>query len=124
MSMVTEFKLDIDKAGVDLKRIARVFSMLSIKMSTGNIYDTKNGYHVYIRTDDDYSDQTVCMVQVLCGSDYNRELFNLIRIHKGTSDWNVLFDKKFDKNFNLLSVEKFNPHLTLAFEKLIFDGHI
>lgn len=38
----------------------------------------------------------ILMAQVLCGSDWGRELHNLRRIRAGVKDWNILFETKLE----------------------------
>src|ERR1017187_9682232 len=39
----------------------------------------------------------ILMGQVLCGSDWGRELHNLRRIKAGVKDWNILFESKLEE---------------------------
>jgi hypothetical protein len=52
------------------------------------------GLHVLglVKTSSPHTDEQVILAQLLCGSDVNRERFNLQRVRQGIREWNVLFE--------------------------------
>ena len=61
-----------------------------------NIYDSPggNGLHVIATVWDRwaFADWTICMVQLLCGDDWKRSMFNFRRLRHGGKNWNLLFE--------------------------------
>ncbi len=97
-------KLDIDgkdanpvdvgnEIGFKLKKLSDVLDVTVEKIS---VYETKNGYHVYIEisTDIELDGKDVTFIQLFLGSDCYRELYNYVRCkipnYSGKS-FNVLF---------------------------------
>lgn len=98
--MTTELKLDYDNITVkDVQLIfhhrawlLKYFSILEIEA-----FETKNGYHVLVTVDEDIDPRDVMLIQILLGSDINREIFNFIRNYNGElmKHWNRLYTKKY-----------------------------
>lgn len=60
-------------------------------------FQTHKGWHVRIKVNSYLSDKDILISQLLCGSDYKRELRNYVRILSGkfkNQEWNVLFCEK------------------------------
>ncbi len=60
-------------------------------------YKTHKGYHIYITTHSQYriSNKRIVELQLIYGSDPQREIHNLERIEKHIKNWNVLFNSKY-----------------------------
>lgn len=94
--------LDEKRFAVHVKMIA---SMCSITLETKAIHKTERGIHVILTAE--WSDkqpitptEIVCL-QILLGSDFKREAFNLLRAHNlgdapafWQDRWNVLYTEK------------------------------
>ena len=85
---------------VDWKRLKIVKKMLdlSIDFEQSRWAKTKHGYHIYLFLKNVLDEKAICFIQCAMGSDYRRELFNWMRILRGTwkrRTFNVLFTKKF-----------------------------
>ncbi len=61
------------------------------------VYKTHKGYHIYITTyyKHKLSDKKIVELQLIYGSDPQREIHNLERIKRGIKNWNVLFSSKY-----------------------------
>lgn len=97
-------QLDIDTSidNVRFKRIADILRY-QYKILDVEVYNTENGYHVYIKIDRLLEDLELVSLQILYGSDIYREAHNLKRIKEDCWDnWNLLFQRK----------EIYNPSLT------------
>jgi hypothetical protein len=77
-------------------------------LSEIEIYTTNHGFHIYINSETFkyYNKATIILMQLLCGSDTKRELFNYQRIIREPKmqNWNVLFKQKYKGN-QLISQE-------------------
>lgn len=100
MGFMTCLKLDID----NYLSITRIFEVNSIYTSCSDnelinlrVFKTNHGYHVYLWYRNKIPDHEIIMLQMAMGSDFRRELFNMIRIRKwnSQSNWNVLFTRKY-----------------------------
>jgi hypothetical protein len=69
---------------------------------------TKHGLHLRISFDSDkkLDDRDIIFGQLICMSDYRREIFNWLRAMSGCKHFNALFKFKVDSNNKLLSCEK------------------
>ena len=54
-------------------------------------FETKRGYHIYIKLKEDIDAETVNMLQFLLGDDRTRVKINQWRIKRGIPRWNKLF---------------------------------
>jgi len=103
-------KLDLDgkySLSTFLDRIW-ILKYLGIKVVNVRIHDTINGFHARLICDNQIDDVKACFIQALLGSDYRREFCNLLKIERGTKNWNVLFKQKWrtDKLGNEVQVSK------------------
>jgi hypothetical protein len=111
-------KLDLDgKYGLSefLKRIW-ILKYLGLRVVKVLVHDTVNGFHVRLVCDTQIDDIKTVLIQALLGSDYRRELCNLLKIERGSQHWNILFKEKWatDKlgNEYKVSKETYNKELS------------
>ncbi|MGQ4915648.1 MAG: hypothetical protein ACP6IU_13040 [Candidatus Asgardarchaeia archaeon] len=121
-------KLDLDgKNGLDvfLQRMW-IIKYLGLRVEDVKVYDTINGYHLYLYCNNAIDDLRAVLFQALLGDDYRRALCNYLKIVHGSTNWNVLFKAKYKINQLgeriKVSEEKFNPELTNKIKDLIFLG--
>ena len=79
-------------------------------------YETNKGYHVAVVIEADLEPRDVLLLQVLMGSDIQRDIYNFIRKYNGENieDWNKLYTKKWiilGTNPRKTSVERECPDL-------------
>jgi len=89
-------KLDLDgKYGLSnfLNRIW-IIKYLGLRVNRVLVHDTINGFHVRLICDNHIDPLKTILIQALLGSDYRRELCNLLKIERGAKHWNVLFKEK------------------------------
>jgi hypothetical protein len=106
-----ELKIDIDgkfhekQLTERLMLLRRIFQMKNIKIDKKK---TKHGYHLRISFDSpkQLGDRDIIFGQLICMSDYRREIFNFLRAMSGCKHYNALFNSKCDNNNKLLSCEK------------------
>jgi len=104
-------KVDLDKKE-NLKNIKQRIKLINYSLDLGikkfEILETAKGYHlrIPIKIRANISDMDIVVLQLLLGDDYKRGLMNYKRVKRGESKWNVLFTAKYDKNNNLLSMER------------------
>jgi len=111
-------KLDLDgKNGLSLflDRIW-ILKYLGIKVVKVKIHHTTNGFHARLVCDNHIEPVKAILIQALLGSDYRRELCNLLKIERGCKNWNILFKRKWktDKLGQevLVSQEKYDRELS------------
>ncbi|RLG54494.1 MAG: hypothetical protein DRO00_01170 [Thermoproteota archaeon] len=111
-------KLDLDgKNGLDvfLER-AWIMKYMGLKVVAVRCSHTTNGYHLELDLDNEIDDIKAVFMQLALGSDYRREVCNLLRIERGCKDWNILFKRKFKINKLgqrvKVSEEKYDPELS------------
>jgi hypothetical protein len=101
---MTLLKLDIDdsdpvNAGRELRYRVEFINRLCGRqvITLSKVYQTTNGYHAYLDSIDTLNDPYTVIFQLLLGSDWKREAFNLNRIFKSQSmeEFNVLFSEKY-----------------------------
>ena len=93
-------KLDLDgKNGLDtfLNRMW-IMKYLGLKVVNAKVYHTTNGYHLVLELDNEIDDLKAIFMQLALGSDYRREVCNLLKIERGCKDWNTLFKAKYKVN--------------------------
>lgn len=121
--MVTEFKLDIDTPKARtyatqrwFRRILKVIAMLDLEIYTKDIrvMTTQHGFHVYLKTERYFTALEICMIQSLMGSDYKREIFNLLRIKQGCENWNVLFSNKYQYDVETKKLVKISEEKVIS----------
>jgi hypothetical protein len=61
-----------------------------------DVSKTRKGYHVRIKIQKKLDDRDLLLLQILLGSDINREIYNFVRQQNGEllKNWNRLYDKK------------------------------
>lgn len=117
-----ELKLDLDgRRGLQtLEERLWITKWLGLRIGDAKVKDTVNGFHAILTCDNEIDDVKAAFIQALLGSDYRRELCNLLKIERGSKEWNVLFEKKYKvgplSGKCQVSEEKDNPQLS---EKLI-----
>jgi len=121
-------KLDLDgKYGLSifLDRVW-ILKYLGLKVVKVKIHDTVNGFHARLTCDNQIDDVKAAFIQALLGSDYRREFCNLLRIERGSHNWNTLFRQKWktDKLGNEVQVSKesYNSELSLKVLRAIQLG--
>lgn len=120
--MDSAVKLDIDERITPTemaRRVDQLSSILGMYFYPAKIARTHKGMHFYFYPSKVLNDfETIC-VQLILGSDANRETFNLRRVRRGNSNWNVLFFRKYDHKGKVISEEKDDLRFTRAFIKAI-----
>lgn len=89
-------KLDLDgKYGLSdfLKRIW-ILKYLGLRVVKVKIHHTVNGFHARLQCDNQIDEKTAIFMQLALGSDYRREVCNLLKIERGSKKWNMLFKQK------------------------------
>jgi hypothetical protein len=85
-----------------------------------------NGFHARLVCDNEIDDIKTAFIQALLGSDYRRELCNLLKIERGSKNWNTLFKQKWktDKLGNevLISKETYDRELSNKVKRAIQLG--
>lgn len=120
-------KLDYDFTdAIKLRRLFRdnryIFKKLGLKVSKLKVFNTLNGYHVYIiLKNKDLNDYDILILQILLGSDKQREIFNFQRLRSKIfkDKWNVLFSLKIAYKGSNIGYEKFNFSLTKIITTII-----
>ena len=117
--MSTTLKMDYDfKKGFKkfLERMSTAYFLLELNPLSCKVFSTKHGYHVYVTVVEDLNNLELVCVQAILGSDFKRECFNFNRVKFNPlgfkSDWNVLFNKKWNHLGELISKEVFDKSLT------------
>jgi len=118
ISSVEVFMVDIDYKPEDIEDFAREFAskivfafrLFNIDYVSTEVYETNKGYHVYVYANPkiELDNKDVIIIQLILGSDYKREAFNLYRVMSGEygqkdRSWNVLFHRKFSKGVEVSS---------------------
>ena len=124
--MTTELKLDYDTITVrDVQMIFhhRAWLLKYFKIVAMECWETRKGYHVKVTVEEDLDPRDVLLIQVLMGSDINRDIFNLIRNWNGEimKNWNKLYTKKYiilKTEVREISKEKECPQL---YERLKYE---
>ena len=121
-------KLDLDgKNGLDIF-LQRMWIMkyLGLKPIDVKVYHTTNGYHLYLTLDNEIDNIKAIFMQLALGSDYRREVCNLLRIERGCKDWNILFKAKYKVNQLgqriKVSEERYDPQLSQKVLDLLLLG--
>lgn len=115
-------KMDIDVKDFEkvidiIAKRSFIFKKFDICPEEIYVFSTRKGWHIYIKmlVEENWTQltaQDIVFIQAIIGSDFKREVFNWVRVKKGLSkEWNVLFKKKYDKDNNLISEEKFEKGL-------------
>lgn len=111
-------RLDLDgKYGLSdfLKRLW-IIKYLGLRVNKVQVHDTVNGFHLRLVCDNAIDPIKAILFQALLGSDYRREMCNLLKIERGSKNWNILFKEKWatDKlgNEYQVSRETYNKELS------------
>lgn len=103
-----------------------ILKYLGLRVTKVKVHDTVNGFHVRLTCDNQIDDIQAVLIQALLGSDYRREMCNLLKIERGSKNWNILFKQKWktDKlGFEVrVSKETYNPELSLKVLRAIQLG--
>jgi len=93
-------KLDLDgKNGLDNFLDRRwIMKYMGLKVVAARCSHTVNGWHLELDLDNEIDDVKAIFMQLALGSDYRREVCNLLRIERGCENWNNLFKRKFKIN--------------------------
>jgi len=96
---LTQIKLDYDM--ITTRDIELIFNHRGWLMKYFGYYnlettETQKGYHVRFNTIKYVADDDVLLLQILLGSDIQREIYNFIRKYEGLKieTWNKLYTKK------------------------------
>lgn len=112
-----ELKLDIDVKEFNFVEFAEhlnfVLGVMGLQATDIEVCGTKKGYHIRIILDRELEEaKDIIILQLILGSDRNRELFGYRRVLNNVINWNVLFNKKTTKQGKILSREKSNKSAT------------
>ncbi len=102
----TEIKLDYDNITVkDVQLIFhhRAWLLKSLECVGLECHETTNGYHVKAILLGEYDPKEVMLIQMLMGSDINREIYNFLRYRNG--DLLEHFNRLYTKKYMILSTE-------------------
>lgn len=103
-----------------------IIKYLGLRIKKVTIHDTINGFHARLTCDNEIDDVKAAFIQALLGSDYRRELCNLLKIERGCKNWNLLFKEKWktDKlGYEVkVSKESYNAELSLKVLRAIQLG--
>lgn len=121
-------KLDLDgKNGLNqLCDRLWIIKYLGLKVEAMEIYHTTNGFHAVLNCDNIFKSWEILLFQTWLGSDFRREMCNLLKIERGTQNWNNLFKEKW--KYNVLgeevrvSQEKIDTELSQKVLRLIQLG--
>jgi len=120
--------LDLDgKNGLDLF-LGRTWIMkyMGLRTVAARCSHTVNGYHLELDLDAHIDDVKAVLMQLALGSDYRREVCNLLRIERGGEGWNNLFKAKYKINQLgqrvQVSEESFDPELSKKILDLLWLG--
>lgn len=103
------------------EKVAFIERFLPVRFELQEIAETKKGLHIYFRIEPEcaITPYEIIIFQLILGSDYKREVFNLKRAmdwwngdeltHGLTPQWNTLYKYKFEKG-KLVSHEKTTPY--------------
>lgn len=137
--MNTALKIDLDHTHSEKTLYTKVLNpyktiseLLELPLSTIEIYTTKHGYHIYIENPHFkfHTKMGIILLQLLLGSDKNRELFNYQRIIKEPKmqNWNVLFAQKYKGNKKISEeipykklILKEGQYKEITFDKIKFE---
>lgn len=120
--------LDLDgKNGLNVFLRRRwVMKYMGLKTADVRCSHTMNGWHLEIDLDNEIDDVKTIFMQAVLGSDYRREVCNLLRIERGCESWNNLFKRKYKVNelgeLIQVSEEKPDPELSEKILKLLQLG--
>jgi len=99
MKKMSELRMDYDGISFDAVKqiyqhrgwIIRFFKLIYVDVST-----TRKGYHVRIKIEKKLDDRDILLLQILLGSDINREIYNFVRQQNGEllKNWNRMYTKK------------------------------
>jgi glyoxylate utilization-related uncharacterized protein len=119
-------KIDLDNMRFDmmLKIVSRRFHIIrkfGITFKQAFVFDTTKGQHLYLEFLNDEKWQALdfrdkIFLQLVMGSDMNREAFNWLRA-KNDINWNILFIRKYDEKGELISEEKYNEESSKKFDQ-------
>jgi len=116
-------KLDLDSENElnEFLNRAWIIKYLGISVKDIEVYDTKHGYHIYIYTDNIFTNVDIIILQLLLGSDYRKEFYSYLKLKNGSSNFNVLFERKYVYNHLdheiELSKEEFNDYYSRKFKE-------
>ena len=121
-------KLDLDgKNGLDvfLERMW-IMKYMGLKVVDVRCSQTTNGWHLELDLDNEIDDLKAIIMQLALGSDYRREVCNLLKVERGCRNWNTLFRRKYRINKLgervQVSEEKPDPELSRKILDLLVLG--
>ena len=106
-----KIKLDIDNKDLAFKLVDRWAWVLSnfqdwFKVKGIKIRETSSGFHVYLSIDRLLTAEDVIILQLILGSDYKREIYNLKRLRQLGKWENILFTYKLRFSDSYISQEE------------------
>lgn len=125
---MSEIRLDYDKIEFsDIKLIFehRGWLVKYFNLNSVEVCKTRKGYHVKIVITKQLEPRDILLLQILLGSDINREIYNFVRQQNGEllKNWNRLYTKKYlvlgTKIVETLGEEKFLKGKTEELKKTI-----
>jgi len=98
--LITTIKLDYDQITTrDIQLIFhhRGWLIKYYGIVSKEAYQTTHGYHILIKVEADLDPRDVLLLQILMGSDIQRDIYNFIRHTngEGLKDWSRLYTKKY-----------------------------
>ncbi|MBD3191301.1 MAG: hypothetical protein GF308_11685 [Candidatus Heimdallarchaeota archaeon] len=96
---------------------------LGLRITKAEVFTTKNGYHVYLHTKNTLPYERILLIESLLGDDYRRVLYNLLRVVMGCTDFDVLFQEKWQLTrlgkVKVSSREEYHPALSEGLEMVL-----
>lgn len=123
-----ELMLDLDgKGSLDIFLSRRwILKYLGLRVEDCKVSHTANGWHVRLLCENEIDDKLAIIMQLALGSDYRREMCNLLKAERGAVKWNILFERKWKVNelgeLVEVSRERPDPELSEKVLKLIWLG--
>ena len=97
---MTILTLDLDSKESFADFLDRIWILkgFGLRIKSCAVYESKNGFHVYLDTAVEIKPLKALFMQLALGSDYRKEVFSFLRLERGYTDpkdWSVLFSIKY-----------------------------
>ena len=130
MKKMSELRMDYD--GISFDAVKQIFQhrgwiIRFFKLDWVDVCETRKGFHVRIKINKKLDDRDILLLQILLGSDINREIYNFVRQQNGEllSNWNRLYTKKWivlgTKIIEEISEEKYSEEKSKDVENEIIN---
>jgi hypothetical protein len=99
-------KIDIDSKTISQRQVNRmdwIIAFFRLDILDIKLTESRKGWHIEFIIQNPINDYEIVLLQLLLGSDWKRECFNLLRVHSGkfkNQSWNILFKKKWRIRFH------------------------